>query len=42
LPTGRNLRAVALHPEREPGPPVPFEPGANTTLELRLGAPRAR
>jgi hypothetical protein len=42
LPTGRNLRAVALHPEREPGPPVPFEPGANTTLELRLGAPRTR
>lgn len=42
LPSGRNLRAVALHPEREPGPPVPFEPGATMTLELRLGAPRSR
>jgi RNA polymerase sigma-70 factor (ECF subfamily) len=42
LPSGRDLRAVALHPEREPGPPVPFEPGATTTLELRLGARRSR
>lgn len=42
LPTGRNLRAIALHPEREPGPPVPFEPGADVALELRLGVPRTR
>ena len=42
LPSGRNLRLVALHPEREPGPPLAFEPGSADALDVRLGPRRAR